>query len=114
MPTMPKLPRRVAKTLPDVRPEHLACRDYGHAWAPFTAAWNASERAYHVQLRCGRCGTVRTRTLDRYGSLVANHYTYADGYLVPGSGRFTGAQRDAIRLASIHRLIDATNENVEG
>lgn len=93
--------------LPDIQPEHLACRDYGHAWQPFTAEWHRKQRAYFVQLRCARCGTVRARLLDRYGAQISNHYTYPDQYLVHGSGRLTGAQRDGIRLASVQRLLTA-------
>lgn len=98
--------RAVKQATAEIAPEHLACRDFGHAWAPFTASWSSAERAYFVQLRCGRCATLRARVIDRQGALVANHYTYADGYLVKGLGRLTGGDRDAVRLASIQQLLN--------
>lgn len=97
--------RAVREATESIRTEHLACRDYGHAWQPFTAAWSASERAYYVQLRCGRCGTLRARLIDRRGGQVSNGYVYPEGYLVKGLGRLTGHDRDSVRLASVQRLL---------
>lgn len=101
---------RLVQTAPDVQPEYLACRDFGHAWQPFTATWNAAERSYFVQLRCARCLTLRARVLDRFGQQISNRYEYAEGYLTKGLGRMTGAQRDALRLASVQRLMETRKD----
>lgn len=106
--------RAVQAATAEIRTEHLACRDYGHAWAPFTASWSGTERAYFVQLRCARCGTLRARVIDRRGAQVASHYVYADGYLVHGLGRLTGSDRDSVRLASVQRLIQGEQKMSEG
>jgi hypothetical protein len=100
-------PHHLADTLHEMPVEHLACRDFGHSWQPFSAAWLAKERAYRTQLRCARCGTIRERWLDRYGAQVSSQYHYADGYLIHGLGRLTGHDRDAVRLASVQALIPA-------
>jgi len=80
---------------------HIQCRDFGHSWRPYTAKWNAKERAYETQLKCQRCTTLRQRWLSAKGEQLSGNYDYPDGYLVKGMGRLTGHDRDVIRLQSV-------------
>ena len=81
--------------------DYLQCRDFGHSWKPHTARWIESQQHYESQLRCTRCGTLRTRLLSRTGAQVQGQYLYSEGYLVKGMGRLTGGDRDKVRLRSI-------------
>lgn len=99
--------------LRDMPASHLMCRDYGHAWEPFTAAKLAKRAGYEQTLRCGRCLTTRRRYLDSRGEVIQSGYDYADGYLIHGLGRLSGADRGAVRIASVEatlniRLADAS------
>lgn len=84
---------------------HLHCRDYGHSWRAFTAAYVAKERCYEQTLRCTRCRSLRRRLLDTHGTVISSHYDYQDGYLVHGMGRLAGDDRGLIRLASVQATI---------
>jgi hypothetical protein len=107
------MPKRHARDEPisahdaivSMRTDYLQCRDFGHAWRPYTAAWSEIERAYVAQLRCSRCRTIRVRTISRTGAQLATHYVYPDGYLIAGLGRLTGSDRDELRLASIQQVL---------
>lgn len=57
---------------------------------------------------CTRCETVRRRLLDGNGGLLANGYTYPEGYLVQGVGRLTGDDRNGLRLAGLQVVMRAT------
>jgi hypothetical protein len=92
--------------LHDMRTAYLQCRDFGHAWRPFTARWVPDQRSYHTQLRCTRCRTVRTRYISRNGEQVSKGYVYPDGYQLKGVGRITGEDRDHLRLESVLRVLD--------
>jgi hypothetical protein len=85
---------------------HLHCRDYGHSWRPFAAAYVAAQRAYEQTLRCVRCRTLRHRVLDSHGQVVSSGYTYAEHYLVKGMGRLVGEDRGLIRIASVRADIE--------
>ena len=97
-------------SMPD---SHLHCRDYGHSWRAFTAAWNAKERAYDQTLRCTRCRALRSRLLDSHGNVLNTNYTYPDSYLVRGMGRLTGDDRGMVRLASVRADIGRAGGEVE-
>lgn len=107
----PKKPD-VATLVHDLRTDFLQCRDFGHAWRPYTANWIAAERAYRTELRCSRCKTIRVRWINNRGEQVGAHYLYTDGYQMQGVGRLTGTDRDQLRLESIHRVLpeDADEE----
>ena len=85
--------------------QQLYCRDFGHAWEPFTAHLIRGG-GYEQILRCQRCTTTRNRLLDRRGEQVRSGYGYADGYLITGLGRLTGTDRGALRIASVQHMID--------
>lgn len=99
-------------TVNSMRSDFLQCRDFGHAWRPFTARWVATERAYETQLRCSRCKTIRVRWIGQRGEQIESRYQYTDGYTIKGMGRLTGSDRDLIRLASVLRVLpeDADEE----
>jgi hypothetical protein len=84
----------------------LQCRDFGHAWRPYTARWDTDEKAYEQQIRCSRCKTVRKRLLTRTGAYARNpKYDYTPGYLFPGLGRLSKDDRNWVRLESVLRVL---------
>lgn len=89
------------KAVQSMKVEYVQCRDFGHSWRPYHAKWWPKENAYESQLRCPRCGCVRTRWLSRTGSQIGSAYDYPDGYQMKGLGRLSGTDRDVIRLQSI-------------
>jgi hypothetical protein len=95
----------VSTALGDMSDSHLLCRDFGHAWRPYTAHWIPQRQQYQEGLRCTRCKTVRLRLISDSGELLANRYVYADGYLVHGVGRLTGTDRDALRVAALQTVL---------
>jgi hypothetical protein len=108
-----KLTRALAtweESLPDA---YLQCRDLGHLWRPFTAQWHQQERAYSRVLSCQRCGTQRAQWVSASGHIAhGNAYTYPEGYTAPaGSGRMDGVARDALRLASVLRMVDQLGDH---
>ena len=84
---------------------HLLCRELGHLWAPFTARL-ADGGGFERVLRCQRCRTERWQLLNSRGGVVTNNYKYAEGYQHKGHGRIVGDGRDALRLESLHRVMD--------
>lgn len=100
-------------TIKGMRSDYLQCRDFGHAWRPYTARWEESERAYESTLRCSRCKAKRVRLIDKRGHQVGSDYDYPDGYLITGMGRLTGDDRAALRLESVLRILpDDADEEV--
>jgi hypothetical protein len=90
----------------EMKPEHLQCRDYGHAWKPYTAkVLGGRIGGYEYTLICSRCETKRYRQIGRTGALLKNNYHYEPGYLIPNMGRMTGADRDQLRLAMVMALL---------
>lgn len=86
--------------------DFLLCRDLGHLWRPATARFNPAENTYDRTMRCGRCHTERTQSLNMRGVVVAGKYAYTEGYTAPkGQGRLTGEARGALRIESVLRLI---------
>lgn len=77
------------------------CRDYGHTWRPVTAYRLAKGKGWQETIQCQACATKRSRQLDKDGDVVRNQYHYAEGYLIAGLGRLTGAERGTLRIASI-------------
>lgn len=100
--------------LEHLTPDMVACRDYGHAWAPLWANWDAKARAFDTGIQCRRCATTRARLLDRSGQQIGNHYQYPDGYLMRGVGRLTGSDRDRIRLAQVAAVLNPRQRRAAG
>lgn len=98
-----------ATALAGMDEDHLLCRDLGHAWRPHQAQWVPQRRQFVETLRCTRCKGERARLLGEHGELLANRYTYADGYLMHGLGRLTGDGRNMLRLAGLEILIRRTS-----
>jgi hypothetical protein len=88
-----------------MEPEFLSCRDFGHGWMPHNARYLPESKCYESQLRCSRCGTIRTRHLSMSGAQLSSAYDYTPGYQIAGMGRLTGTDRDVIRLRSILALL---------
>lgn len=89
---------------------HLLCRDFGHSWRPWDVEYIPQRHQYVEALVCARCETVRRRLLDEYGALLANSYSYPNGYLIEGMGRLTGDDRNDLRLAGLHAVMRITDE----
>jgi len=75
--------------------EFLPCRDYGHTWLPWDAVIESRPRRIRRILKCGKCGTKRTQTLDANYDVVGNTYSYPSGYQV--KGRLTVSDKRVIR-----------------
>jgi hypothetical protein len=87
--------------------QFVACRDMGHAWRPFTAAWDGAARVFRRELRCTRCKTSRVQTLNARGHIESSWYEYPDDYLrPPGSGAYDQSARDLMHLVSVQHLVD--------
>lgn len=85
----------------------LECRDVGHIWKHWTAAWSGHEGCFHRVLRCSRCRTEREQRLSDKGVVLSNSYHYADGYTHAGLGRIAGDAKDLLRLASVTKQTEA-------
>jgi hypothetical protein len=90
-----------------MKTEHLQCRDFGHAWAPYTVESVPQRKVYIETLRCDRCHTHRLRIIKRDGSLVGGSYRYVEGYRVEGMGRVSVTSRAVMRAEVLNRLLAA-------
>lgn len=90
-----------------LKESYLQCRELGHNWRPHTARWSSEFEGFERRLRCTRCRTVREQVLSAHGAVVTNQYLYPDGYQTHGMGRVVGDGRDALRLESIQRALQA-------
>lgn len=89
----------------------LHCRELGHTWRPWTVEFDRKSRSYFRELRCASCRTLRKQVLDSHGHVIANSYTYPDGYLADHVERGT-LSRDVFRLESIVRFIEQAERKV--
>lgn len=89
----------------------LSCRELGHHWRPLTVTWEPEARAYHRQMRCPGCRTVRTQVLTESGHVLSNGYRYPDGYLA--SGVAERINRDAFRMEAVQRFLEQHQPNGE-
>lgn len=106
MTTSQRSTRALNLILDDMADAFIQCRDFGHAWRPYSARWDTDDRCYVQQLRCPRCKTIRERRIGRHGQLLGSWYDYPEGYVMPsGMGRMTGSDRDLIRERSILKLV---------
>lgn len=76
----------------------LLCRDLMHSWTPRTAKKHGQQ--FIRTLKCGRCDCIKTQILDKKGYIMSSRMTYPDGYLRPGGGRLTRADRANIRIVN--------------
>lgn len=88
----------------------LRCRELGHYWKPLTATWDREARCFDRSLRCTGCRTIRHQTLTESGHVVANRYTYPEGYLAKGVAKH-GGSRDAFRAESLRRFVESLPSN---
>lgn len=80
--------------------EYLMCRDFGHAWMPYTAE-AIGRMGYRQGLRCIRCATRRYREVRLSGHIISARYRYPDDYALRGFGQLSTAERDEIRAADM-------------
>lgn len=115
MPRLSKLTRQVVAWGEELPDAFLTCRDMGHTWRPYTAAWDSQERAYRRELICARCTTVRVQWVSATGHIAhGNAYTYPEGYTAPtGTGRMDGQARDALRLQSVLRMVETVGDTAK-
>lgn len=98
-----------ASTLPD---RFLECRELGHNWKPYTASGHP-DGGFERTLRCSRCRAKRVQHLSNYGTVIANRYEHAKGYL-SDIGRISGGGRGLLRLESINRMDLVEPDETEG
>lgn len=84
---------------------YLACRELGHTWRPWRAAWSQEFRAYERELRCSRCHTIRRQLISDQGHILTNHYVYAKGYQATNVEHTVRISRDVFRLESLTRYL---------
>ena len=101
------MPREAGKNLEprltDMEPDHLLCRDLRHPWQPHDARRDNKSKTITRVLVCPRCGTLRHDTMDYFGFVLSQRYTYPKGYQVKG-GAMTQGDRAMIRLLTTTRL----------
>lgn len=84
----------------------LACRNYGHQWAPLRAVINARGWV-DVRELCPRCTSERSYEMSPRGRVYGHpSIDYAEGYLASGLGRIQGEAKEAVRAGSIRRLFE--------
>lgn len=116
-PTIIRAPMKVAtvrdvkRAVRDMDDAYLRCRDMGHNWRQ--ARVEKVGRGYERTLYCSSCKTNRHQTLNRYGVVETNHYSYADGYQIKGLGRVNGDAKSALRLASLQNAIDHSSRHAD-
>ena len=81
----------------------LLCRDTGirHPWEPYSAVWHRSQVI--ETLVCKRCGSEKTRVLEKDGTLVRTNYRYAPEFTRKGMGRMTKSENARIRVAALKK-----------
>jgi hypothetical protein len=84
--------------------EFLMCRDWGHAWAAYTAS--KSRREIINEVVCNRCGSFKIRTQTLRGFIVKSHYRYAEGYLIAGWSRLSPDDRARMRRALTNAILN--------
>ncbi|GAA5083876.1 hypothetical protein HNP84_009991 [Thermocatellispora tengchongensis] len=92
---------RFAERLPD---GYLMCRTWAHAWDQARSTVRRSDGRVSWTVECSTCGTVRTRVMTTGGEIVANRYTYPEGYQSDGIGRIGQSGLALIRMESLRRL----------
>lgn len=97
----------VKRTVEDIDPQYLDCRDLGHSWRHHEAVENKRFRQWQRTVRCAVCTTLRHQVLDFRGYRVRAWYEYPKGYLVRGA-EFTVDDRARLRILNIRRAIEAT------
>lgn len=95
--------RQVQQFAQGLSQEFLECRQYGHAWKPYTV--DSGGGLYEVTIRCSRCTSEGVDTVNRRGQRIRpRRPRYAQGYLASGMGRMTGEAASVIRMEMIQRL----------
>lgn len=80
-------------------PDQLLCRDLQHSWSPYTA--RRENGGFLRRLRCDRCGAMKEQHLDESGFIIRTGMAYPFGYLRPGEGRMTKADRAELRVGNL-------------
>lgn len=89
----------------DLSERFLQCRDLGHEWRPFAGAYDPDGRVFEREMRCRSCKTTRRQTITTAGHVLANRYTYADGYQAKNVDTGRNYSRDVFRLESVTRFL---------
>jgi hypothetical protein len=94
----------VAKFAAGLDIDYLVCRDWSHSWNPGSMSAVTNNGRYFQSVECDNCGTVRTRIIDTQGKIVANRYTYPEGYQATDMGRIGRDGLGVIRIESMRRM----------
>lgn len=79
--------------------DQLLCRDLQHSWSPYTA--ERTPDGFLRRLRCDRCATLKDQHLSRDGYITRTTMIYPVGYVRPGEGRMTRADRAELRVRNL-------------
>lgn len=101
--------RAVAKQAESLSDEALACRAGSHSFTKPLHAEVTRRGGWTELYECvNGCGCRRSRECDRWGMVLKSqiHYPPKDQpYLLHGTGRLTGFQKGALRVANVERVI---------
>lgn len=79
--------------------DQLLCRDLQHSWSPYTA--RRHQGGFLRELLCTRCGSLKNQYLDADGFILRSKMMYPVGYVRPGEGRMTRAERAELRVRNL-------------
>jgi len=79
--------------------DQLLCRDLQHSWDSYTAKRNVD--GFIRVLICVRCASLKEQHLDREGYIQRTSMKYPVGYVRPGEGRLTRAERADLRVRNM-------------
>lgn len=79
--------------------DQLLCRDLQHSWSPYEA--RSVKGGFERTLRCVRCKSLKKQSLDVQGYILRSEFIYTDGYLRPGEGRLSRADRAELRVRNL-------------
>ena len=83
--------------------EQAACRDLQHSWAPYIARKESTRPLRYIRvLTCTRCSAKKEQVLDGQGFILKTRMRYPSGYLRPGRGRMTRADRARLRIRNVN------------
>lgn len=83
----------------------LVCRAISHRFDESTSSVKQTGGKFFWSMKCSRCGTVRTKILNRQGRIVGADYSYPKGYTAPGIGRLDANAQGYLRLHVINNVL---------
>jgi hypothetical protein len=85
--------------------QFLICRTLAHRFDEGTSVVKRQGGKIFWSMRCGRCGTVRTKILALNGRILGADYSYPKGYSTPGVGRLDAEGLAYLRVHVITEVL---------